>query len=83
MAKNKLQDLRDHLFATLEGLLDEENPMDLERAETVAKVAQVVVNSAKVEADFIKTVGGIGSDFIEGSRKDQRQLTAHNEVNNG
>ncbi len=50
--KNKLEDLHTHLFDTLERLLDEDNPMDLERAETVAKVGQVIVNSAKVEVDF-------------------------------
>jgi hypothetical protein len=54
MAKNKIDDLRDHLFATIEGLLDTENPLDIDRAEAVAKVAQVIVNSAKAESDFLK-----------------------------
>ncbi len=62
--KNKIEDVRNHLFATIEALLDEENPMDIERAKTVAEVAQVIVNSAKVEVDFIKSVTGIGSGFI-------------------
>lgn len=79
MPKNKLEDLRNHLFAALEGLLDEDNPMDLDRAETVAKVAQVIVNSAKVEVDFQKAVGGIGSDFIESSRKDQKTIGSGDE----
>ena len=30
--KNKIDDLRNHLFATLEALQDEDNPMELERA---------------------------------------------------
>ncbi len=54
--------------------MDDDDPMDLDRAEAVAKVAQVLVNSAKVEVDFQKHVGGIGSDFIPSSRKDQRLL---------
>ena len=54
--KNKISDLRDHLFATIEALNDAEKPMDLDRAKTIAEVAQVIVNSAKVEVDFIKTV---------------------------
>ena len=74
MPKNKMEDLRNHLFATLEALTDEENTMDIERAEAIVKVAQVLVNSAKVEVDFQKVVGGIGSDFIQTSRKDQRLL---------
>jgi hypothetical protein len=42
------------LFETMERLLDDDDQsMDLEKAETISKVAQVVVNSAKVEVDFI------------------------------
>lgn len=63
--KNKMQDLRDHLFATLEALQDPDKPMDLERATVIAKTAQVLVNSAKVEVDFVKVAGGKGSGFID------------------
>lgn len=59
--KNKIQDLRNHLFATIEGLLDPDSPMDLERAKTVADVAQVIVNSAKVEVDMVKAIADVGS----------------------
>ena len=52
--KNKIEDLRNHLFATLEALQDDETPMEIERAKTIAAVAQVIVNSAKIEVDFIK-----------------------------
>lgn len=62
--KNKIEDLRNHLFATLESLRDEDKPMDLERAITIAEVAQVIVNSAKVENDHIKLTGKLGSGFI-------------------
>lgn len=67
MARNKLVDLRDHLFATIEGLLDEEKPMDIPRAQAVAEVASVIVASAKVEVDYAKAMGKIKptSDFIE------------------
>lgn len=65
MPKNKIEDLRNHLFATLEALQDEDNPMDIERAKTIADVAQVIVNSAKIEVDFIKATGkSEGSGFI-------------------
>lgn len=64
--KNKLPDLRDHLFATLEALQDKEEPMDLDRAKAIADVAQVIVNSAKVEVDFIRATGRSSgtTDFI-------------------
>lgn len=63
--KNKLTDLRNHLFATLEGLLDNEAPMDLDRAKAVAEVSQVLINSAKVEVEFMRvTEHGRGTGFI-------------------
>lgn len=65
MPKNKIEDLRNHLFATLESLQDEDKPMDIERAKAIADVAQVIVNSAKVEVDFLRTTGREqGSGFI-------------------
>lgn len=63
--KNKLEDLRNHLFAALEGLQDKKNPMELDRAKAIAEVAQVVVNTAKAEVDFYKVTGARpASDFI-------------------
>jgi hypothetical protein len=59
--KNTIADLRDHLFETLESLKDDEKPMDIARAKAVADVAKVIVESAKVEVDFIKATSGSGS----------------------
>jgi hypothetical protein len=44
MPKNKIEDLRNHLFATIESLLDQDQPMDIERARVVAEVANAVIN---------------------------------------
>lgn len=64
--KNKIEDLRNHLFATIESLLDPDEPMDLDRAKVVAATAQVIVNSAKVESDFLKISGSTsGTGFFE------------------
>lgn len=67
MAKNKVSDLRDHLFETLEALKDKDNPMDLDRAKVISEVAQTIINSAKVEVDLIRAVDGSapGSNFFE------------------
>lgn len=54
--KNKIDDLRNHLFAALEGLADEENPLDVTRAQAIAVVAQTIINSAKVETEFLKAM---------------------------
>lgn len=63
--KTKIDDLRDHLFAALEGLADEEKPMDIARAQAIADVAKVIVESAKVEVSYLKVTGGLeGSGFI-------------------
>lgn len=74
--KNKIEDLRNHLFATIEGLMDEEKPMDIDRAKAVADVAQVIVNSAKVEVDFLRALGkDKGTGFIP----EERQLNGGKE----
>lgn len=69
--KNKMADLRNHLFQALERLneTDAKNEMrmdrELDRARAIAEVAQVVVNSAKVEVEYIKaTDRDRGSEFL-------------------
>lgn len=63
--KNKIEDLRNHLFAALEGLADRDNPLELERAKAIADVARVIVDSAKAEVQFIQATGrSTGTGFI-------------------
>lgn len=59
--KNKIEDLRNHLFTALERLGDDEamkNPIKLEkelaRAKGIAEIGKVLVESAKVEVQFIE-----------------------------
>lgn len=77
--KNKMDDLRNHLFATLEALRDKDDPMELARAREVSIVARVIVESAKVEVDFLKVTGERKStDFLpieEDDRPPQRRVT--------
>ena len=54
MPRNKIEDLRNHMFATIESLMDEENPMDIDRAKAVAEVGKVIVESAKAEVMYLK-----------------------------
>lgn len=64
--KNKMTDLRDHLFATLEALQDKDEPMEIDRAKAVADVARVLVDTAKVEVQFLGITGrSQGSEFID------------------
>jgi hypothetical protein len=55
--KNKMSDLRNHLFETLEALKDTEKPMDIERAKAISQVAQTLIESAKVEIKLIEVTG--------------------------
>lgn len=59
MAKNRVTDLRDHLFETIEALKDPDKPMELDRATTISLVAQTIINSAKVQVDLVKAVGAL------------------------
>lgn len=62
---NTIDDLRDHLFATMAALRDKDNPMDVERAKAVADVARVVIDSAKVEVKAMEVAGGnLSSSFL-------------------
>jgi hypothetical protein len=64
MAKNKIADLRDHLFETIEALKDPDKPMDLDRARAISTVAQTIINAAKIEVDMVKAVGGDAPNFF-------------------
>lgn len=66
--RNKIEDLRNHLFATIEALSDKEEPMDIDRAKAISDVAQTIINSAKVEVDFLNKVGGNGTGFINNEK---------------
>jgi hypothetical protein len=76
--KNKISDLRNHLFETIERLKDEDKPMDLDRARAVSEVAQTIINTAKVEVAYLEATGQIdaGEFFDPGeyrlSREKQR-----------
>ena len=78
--KNKISDLRNHLFVVLEELSDPDSHYDLEKAKVIANVAQTIINSASVENQYLKIVGGSqGSGFIEeGKMKSVKQLNEKN-----
>lgn len=59
-----ITDMREHLMQTLAALRDRENPMDVDRARAVAQVASVLVDSAKVEVDYIKATGAGGDSLF-------------------
>jgi hypothetical protein len=54
--KNEAAQLRDHLFKQLEKLSDPQANLEVElkRADAIAKVGTVIVNSHKQEVDYMK-----------------------------
>jgi hypothetical protein len=73
--KNKISDLRNHLFQVLEELNDPDSNYDIAKAKAVADVAQVIINSAKIENDFIRITGAShGTGFIEEVRTEVKKL---------
>lgn len=73
-----LKGLRTELFATLRGLRDKENPIEVNRAKAIAQVAETIINSAKVEVAFMRESGSRNaSEFLETpERPEQPRLAA-------
>lgn len=60
MAKNKINDLRNHLFEVIEMLKDDDqNSMTIEKAKAIVDVSQAIINTAKVEVDYIRATDGV------------------------
>lgn len=73
--KNKMTDVRNILIAQLERLNDDELQgealkAELEKAEQMANIGKVLVESAKVEVIFLKVTGGTeGTGFMPAPEK--------------
>jgi len=66
MANNKLSDLRDHIFMALERLSDEDMTnekvqQEVDKAKAIAQLSATIIASAKVEIDYINSVGLVDS----------------------
>lgn len=64
-ASPHMTQLREHLLGTLADLRDRTNPMEPDRARAVAQVASVLVDTAKVEVDYLKASGQTRAGFLE------------------
>lgn len=70
MAKNKLSDLNDHLFAALERLNDEEltaEQIELEakRADAIMGISDKIIANAKITLDAMKLISNGNIDSTE------------------
>lgn len=66
-----ITDLRASLFSALDELADKQaSPETIARAKAISDVAQTIINSAKVEVDFIRANEGLGgTGFLGGGAK--------------
>jgi hypothetical protein len=62
MARNKLEDLRNHLFEVIEMLKD--GDMEIDRARAIADVAAQINNSAKTEVQYLSLLERAGYEPV-------------------
>lgn len=70
MSKTHIDEVRAALMGTLNDLRDKDKPMDVDRARAIAQVATVLVDSARVENDYLKITGQDRSQFLEAPKDD-------------
>lgn len=58
-----IDQVREHLMQTLADLRNRDQPMEVDRARAVAQVASVLVDTARVEVEYLKQIGE-GSRFL-------------------
>ena len=85
MSSPHITQVRQSLLDTLTDLRNRENPIDVDRARAVAQVASVLVDTARVEIDYIKATGADRSSFLDATeilpqaaRLPANEPTAHN-----
>lgn len=61
--KKTIEDLRNLLFETMEGV--KSGTIDIDKAKVISDLSQVMVNTAKVEVEHAKVTGQKGSGFLE------------------
>lgn len=61
-----ITELRSELMATLRDLRNRVTPMEPDRARAVAQVAAVLVDTARIEIDYMKVAKVDTSNFIDG-----------------
>jgi hypothetical protein len=80
--KNKISDLRDHMFAALERLGNEELSeedlkKEISRSQAISEVGKVIVESAKTEVMYAKLTGRRGDEptkFLEEDEPEPKKI---------
>jgi hypothetical protein len=72
MSTDNLDTLRLMMFETMRGVKD--GTLDVDRARGINEIAKTLVDTARVEVDFVRATDGSHSEFIAGSKEQQPRL---------
>jgi hypothetical protein len=70
---NTITGLRDIMFKTLRGIQD--GTVDVDKAKAINDTAQTIINSAKVEVEFLKATGSPASTGFIGGDNKMKEIT--------
>ena len=70
---NTITGLRDIMFKTLRGIQD--GTLDVDKAKAINDTAQTIINSAKVEVEFLKATGSPASTGFIGGDNKMKEIT--------
>lgn len=73
-----ISELRSELLATLKDLRNPKSPMEPDRARAVAQVAAVMVDTARVEVEYLKVTKQDTSSFIDSLKSPEAQTAIGN-----
>ena len=59
---HNIEGLRQRLFDAIDGV--RAGTLDIDKAKMISDLSQVIVNTAKVEADYLRACGGDSSRFL-------------------
>ena len=62
-----IDDLRRRLFDAIDAVVS--GKISVEQARQISDLSQVIVNSAKVEVDYLRATNGAQSEFLEPEKK--------------
>lgn len=79
MQSNDITTVRMHLLNFLSDVCDNDKPIDKERVIAVCNVAQAIVDTARVEVEYIKATEYIGTGFLE-SADSEKDIRNHGEL---
>lgn len=77
-ATKTIEDLRTRLFDAIDKVSRGE--MSLDQARQISDLSQVIVNTAKVEVDYLRVTGNGESPFIDRGQDDARRKALPNGI---